>query len=165
MGTLLISKIREEYPARTSTSPQGMSQLESLQQVASLGLFPNHIQDTVHEFSSLGVAPLGPVITSSGLTKHEVVWSEQLTVRARPDTVRGPWLQVNQDGPWDILSTSCLVVVNINSLKLEIRLALIRPSGIDTVLVANDLPKLRTNLVTALSSLYVNDFPHCNYKI
>merc|ERR1719347_1697810 len=162
MGTLLISKIREEYPARTSTSPQGMSQLESLQQVASLGLLPNHIQDTVNEFSSLGVVPLGPVITSSGLTKHEVVWSEQLTVRARPDTVHGPWLQINQDGPWDILSTPCLVVVHINPLKLEIRLALIRPCRIDSMLVANDLPKLCPNLVTALTGLYVNNFPHCD---
>merc|ERR1719347_1719276 len=162
MGTLLISKIREEYPARTSTSPQGMSQLESLQQVASLGLLPNHIQDTVHEFSSLGVVPLGPVVTSSGLTKHEVVWSEQLTVRAGPDTVHSPWLQVNQDSPWDILSTPCLIVVNINSLQLEIRLSLIRPSGIDTVLVANDLPKLCPDLVSTLTGLYVNNFPHCD---
>merc|ERR1719347_1294710 len=142
MGTLLISKIREEYPDRISTSPQGMSQLESLQQIASFGLLPNHIQDTVHEFSSLGVVPLGPVVTSSGLAEHEVVWSEQLTVWAGPNTVHSPWLQINQDGPWDILSTPCLVVVDINSLKLEIRLSLIRPSGIDTMLVANDLPKL-----------------------
>ena len=52
------------------------------------------------EFSSrtFGVVSFGPVISSPGLSEHEVVRSEDLTKGARPHAVHGAGLQINQHG-------------------------------------------------------------------
>ena len=41
---------------------------------------------------------LSPVVTSSGLTEHEVVRPEDLPEGAGPDGVHGAGLQIDQDG-------------------------------------------------------------------
>ena len=50
------------------------------------------------EFSSrtFSVVSFGPVISSSGLSEHEVVGSEDLAEGARPHAVHGAGLQINQ---------------------------------------------------------------------
>ena len=50
------------------------------------------------EFSSrtFGVVSFGPVISSPGLSEHEVVRSEDLAEGARPHAVHGAGLQINQ---------------------------------------------------------------------
>jgi hypothetical protein len=44
-----------------------VGQLEALQAVTALSLFPNHIQDGVHQFSALCVVAFGPVVAGSRL--------------------------------------------------------------------------------------------------
>ena len=85
---------------------------------------------------------LGPVVAGSGLTKHEVVGSEDLTEGAGPDGVHGAGLQVHQDGPGDVLPTAGLVVVHIDPLQLEVGSAGVGAGGVDAVLVRDDLPEL-----------------------
>ena len=78
---------------------------------------------------------LGPVVTSSGLTKHKVVRSEDLAIWTRPDTVHGARLQVHQDSPGYILATTGLVVVDIDSLQLQVRLTSVGTSGVNTMFI------------------------------
>ena len=47
---------------------------------------------------TLSVVTLGPVVTSSRLTEHEVVGPEDLSEGSGPHGVHGARLQVNQDG-------------------------------------------------------------------
>ena len=91
---------------------------------------------------TLCVVTLGPVVAGPGLSKHEVVWSEDLAVGAGPHAVHGPWLQVHQHGPGHVLAAAGLVVVDIDPLQLEVRGASIGAGGIDTVLIRDDLPEL-----------------------
>ena len=53
---------------RAGTASKGVGQLESLQAVAALGLLANTIQDRVHQFCSLRVVTLSPVVARSTLT-------------------------------------------------------------------------------------------------
>ena len=53
----------------------------------------------MHTFS---VVSLGPVVASTTLAKDEVVGSEDLTKRSRPDTVHGARLKVHKNGPGHI---------------------------------------------------------------
>ena len=46
-----------------------------------------------------------------------------------------------------------LVEVHVDALQLQVAVALVGSSGVHAVLVADDFPELRTNLVTALPSL------------
>jgi len=103
---------------------------------------------------------LGPVISCSALSKDKVVRSEDGSIRTRSDTVHGSGLKVHQDGPGDILSAACLIVVHIDSLKLEVGSSCIASSWVNAVLIRDDLPELGTDLVTALARLKVDNLTH-----
>ena len=99
---------------------------------------------------------LGPVVASSRLSKHEVVRSEDLSKWSRPHTVHGAGLQVHQHSSGHVLATGSLVIVDIDSLQLELGGASIGASWVNAMLIGDDLPELGTNLVATLSSLKVN---------
>ena len=53
-----------------------------------------------------------------------------------------------------------LVVVDVDALELEVRVAVVRARGVDAVLVGDDLPELGADLVAALAALDVDDLAH-----
>ena len=120
---------------RTSTTTEGVDELEALKAVAGLSLLTDGVENGVDELSALSVVALGPVVTGTGLTEHEVVRAEELTEGTGTDGVHGTRLKVNQDGTGDITATSSLVVVNVDALDLELRVTAILTAGVNTVLV------------------------------
>ena len=137
-----------------------MGDLEALEAIAALSLLSDNIENGVNELSSLSVVTLGPVVTSTSLSEDEVIRSEELTERSSSDGVHGTGLEIHEDGSGDVSSTSGFVVVNVDSLQLEVRISVIGTGGVNSVFVRDDFPELSTDLVTALSSLDVNDFSH-----
>ena len=137
-----------------------MGNLETLEAVATFGLLSDNVENGVDELSSLGVTSLGPVVSGSGLSEDEVVGSEELTERSSSDGVHGTGLEIHKDGSGNVSSSGGLVVVDVDSLELEIRVTVVGTGGVNSVLVGDDLPEFGTDLVTALSSLDVNDFSH-----
>lgn len=85
---------------------------------------------------------LGPVVTGTRLTEHEVIWSEDLAEGAGPHGVHGTRFQVHQDCSWYVLSAGGLIVVNVDALQLEIGISMVGTSGIDTMLIGDDFPEL-----------------------
>jgi len=134
--------------------------LESLEAVATFSFLSDDVEDGVDEFSTFGVVTLGPVVTGTGLTENEVVWSEELAERTSSDGVHGTWLKIHKDGSWDVSATSSFVEVDVDSLELEIGVTVVGTGWVNTVLVGDDFPELGTDLVTALTTLNVNDFSH-----
>ena len=49
-----------------------------------------------------------------------------------------------------------LVVVHVDALQLQVGVAVVGAGGVDAVLIGDDLPELRADLVAALSSLNSN---------
>ena len=137
-----------------------MGDLETLKAIATFSFLSYDIKDGVDELSTLGVVTLGPVVTSTGLSENEVVWSEELSEWSSSDGVHGTWLKIHQDGSWDVSSSGSFVIVNVDSLKLKIRVSVVGTSWVNSVFVRDDFPEFGSNLVTALTSLYVNDFSH-----
>jgi hypothetical protein len=135
--------------------------LETLEAIATFSFFSNDVENGVNELSTLSVVTLGPVVTSTSLTEDEVVGSEELTERSSTDRVHGSWLKIHEDSTGDISTTSGFIVINVNSLKLEIRVSVISTSGVNTMFVRDYLPELGTDLVTALTTLNVHDLTHC----
>ena len=86
---------------------------------------------------------LGPVVAGSRLSEHKVVGSEDLAIGPGPHAVHGAGLQVHKDGPGHVLAAAGLVVVDIDPLKLEVRGASIRASGVNSMLIRDDLPELQ----------------------
>jgi hypothetical protein len=164
---VLFSDLGDEEGSHTGsgTTTEGVGDLETLEAIASFGLLSDNIKDGVDELGTLGVVTLGPVVTGTGLSEDEVVWSEELTERSSSDGVHGSWLEIHEDGSWDVSSSGGLVVVDVDSLELEIGVTVVGTGRVNTVLVGDDLPEFGTDLVTALSSLDVNDFSHLKSKV
>jgi hypothetical protein len=141
-----------------------VGKLETLKTVTRLGLLSNYIKDGVDQLSTFSVVTLGPIVTSSGLTEDKVIRSKKLTEWTGTYRVHGTWLKIHQYSSWNITTTSGFVKVDVDSFQLEIGITVVGTGRINTVLVGNDFPELGTNLVTALTSLNVNDFSHFAMK-
>jgi hypothetical protein len=92
----------------TGTTTQGVSDLETLEAVASLGLTTDDIDDLVDKLGTLGVVALGPVVTGTGLTEDEVVGTEELAKGTGTDSVHGTGLEIDQNGTGNVLVTGGL---------------------------------------------------------
>jgi len=151
---------KEGSHSGTGSSSEGVGDLESLEAVASFGFFSDNVEDGVDEFSSFGVVSFGPVVSGSGLSEDEVIGSEELSERSGSNGVHGTGFEVHEDGSGDISSSSGFVEVDVDSFELKIRVSVIGTGGVDSVFVRDDFPEFGSDLVTALSSLNVNDFSH-----
>ena len=112
-----------------------MGDLEALEAVASLSLLSGDVEDGVNEFSTLSVVTLGPVVSGSGLTEDEVIRSEELTEGSSSNGVHGSWLKIHEDGSGDVPSSGGFIVVDVDSLQLEVRITVVGTGGVDSVLV------------------------------
>ena len=159
---VLFSDLGDEEGAHAGagTTTEGVGDLEALEAVTALSLLTDDVEDGVDELSTFGVMTLGPVVTGTGLSEDEVVGSEELTERSSTDGVHGAWLKIHEDGTGDVSATGGLVVVDVDSLELEIGVTVIATGWVNTVLIGDDFPELGTDLVTALAALNMNDFSH-----
>ena len=159
---VFFSDLGDEESSHTgsSTTSEGVGNLETLKAIATFSFLSDDIKDGVDKLGTLGVVTLGPVVTGTSLSEDEVVWSEELSEWSSSDGVHGTWLKIHEDGSWDVSATSGFVVVNVDSLELEIGVTVVGTSWVNSVLVRDDLPEFGTDLVTALSSLDMNDFSH-----
>jgi len=138
--------------------------LETLEAITTFSFLSDDIEDGVDEFSTFSVMTLSPVVTGSGLTEDEVIGSEELTEGTSSDGIHGTGFEIHEDGSGDVSSTSSFVEVNVDSFKLEVRITVVGTSGVNTVFIGDDFPELSTDLVTALTTLDMNDFSHCLLK-
>ena len=159
---VLFSDLGDEEGAHAGagTTTEGVGDLEALEAVTALSLLTDDVEDGVDELSTFGVVTLGPVVTGTGLSEDEVVGSEELTERSSTDGVHGAWLEIHKDSAGDVSATGGLVVVDVDSLELEIGVTVVATGWVNTVLVGDDFPELGTDLVTALAALNMNDFSH-----
>ena len=132
--------------------------------VAILSFFTNNIEDRVDKLSAFGIVAFGPVITSTGLSKDEVIRPEDLAIRPTPQAIHGSWLEVHEYSSRNVSPTASFVEVHIDALELALRVfcAAVGACGIDAMLAADKLPELGADLVAALAGLDVQDLTHCS---
>ena len=135
---------------------------ETLQAVTIFGFFTHDVENGIDQLSTLSVMSFSPVITGTRLTKDEVVGPEDLAVRAGSDAVHGAGLEIHEDSPRNITATGSLVEIDIDAFQLKIIGAIspVTAGWINPVFVADYFPEFGTNLIPALTSLNVQDFPH-----
>jgi hypothetical protein len=100
-----FANLRDEESSHTSTgtSTEGVGDLETLEAVAAFGLTTHDIKNLVDKFGTLGVMTLSPVVAGTGLTKDEVVRTEELSEGTSTDGVHGTWLEIDEDSARDEL--------------------------------------------------------------
>ena len=130
-------------PEKSYYQEHGRVKYIHLKTIARLSFLSDNIENGVDELSSFCVVALSPVVSSTRLTEDEIVRSEDLTEWARSDRVHGAGLKIDEDGSWNIFTTSSLIVVDVDALKLEIGVALVASGGVDAVLVGDHFPELK----------------------
>jgi hypothetical protein len=114
-----------------------------LKAVTPFSFFPDNIKYRVNQFSSFRVVTLGPVVSCTGLTEDKVVWPEDLTIGTGTNRVHSARLQINKNCPGNIFPTTGLIVVYINPLQLQFRLALVYTIGLDSMFIRDNFPELK----------------------
>mmetsp|Transcript_22833 Transcript_22833/g.34274 ORF Transcript_22833/g.34274 Transcript_22833/m.34274 type:complete len:314 (-) Transcript_22833:77-1018(-) len=161
IGVFLSNLGHEEGThTRPRSSTHGVRNLKSLQHIARFSLFADNVHNAVHQFSSLSIVTLGPVVTSTRLSKDKVIRAEDLAHVTSANGVHCSWLQIRQNRSGDVASVHTLVEVHVDSFELEVKVAAIGTIALDAVLLGHNLPEFCTDLVTALSCLQMNDFSH-----
>ena len=132
----------------------------TLQAIAVLRLLPHDIKNGIDQLRAFSVMSLCPVVAGATLSEDEVVGPKDLAVGPRSEAVHGPGLEIHEDGPRNEAPATCLVVVDIDSLELEVGVTLVAAGSVDAVLGADHLPELGPDLVAALAALDVEDLAH-----
>merc|ERR1712113_157741 len=134
---VLFSDLGDEEGShtRSSSTTEGVGDLEALKAVATFSLLSDDIKDGVDELSTCGVVTLSPVVSGSGLSEDEVVWSEELSEWSGSDGIHGAWFKIHEDGSWDVTASSGFVVVDVDSLKLEVGVSVVGTSWVNSVLI------------------------------
>ena len=91
----------------------------------ALGLADEAVVGVAAELGTFGVMSFGPVVTGTGLSEDEVVWTEKLSEWSGTDRVHSAWLQVHKDSAWNISTASCLIVIDVDSFELQVRISMI----------------------------------------
>ena len=119
---VLLTDLGDQEGSHTGagTTTERVGDLEALEAVAALSLLANNIEDGVNELSTLSVVTLGPVVTSTSLTEDEVVGSEELTEGTSSNRVHCSGFEIHKDSSWNISTTSCFIIVDIDSFELKI---------------------------------------------
>ena len=112
-----------------------MGDLETLEAIATFGFLTDNIEDGVNELSTFGVMSLGPVVTGTGLSEDKVVGAEKLSERSSTDGVHGTGLEIHEDGAGDVTATGSLVVVDVDALKLEVGVSVVRAGRVNSMLI------------------------------
>jgi hypothetical protein len=149
----------------SSSSSEGVGDLESLEAITSFGFFSADIKDGVNEFSSFSVMSFGPIVTSSSLSENEVIGSEELSERSGSNGVHGTGFKIHKDGSGNVSSSSGFIEVDVDSFQLEVGVSVVSSGGVNSMFVRDDFPEFGSDLISALSSLYVNDLSHFVFDI
>jgi hypothetical protein len=106
----LLADLRDEEGTHTSASAtaERVGDLEALKAVAALSLTTDDIENLVHKFCTLSVVTFRPIVASTGLAKHEVVWTEELAERPSTDGIHGARFEIDEDSARDELVSRSL---------------------------------------------------------
>merc|ERR1719401_58060 len=163
---ILLSDLRDQEcaHARACATTQRMAHLEPLEAIATLRLLAYHIEHTVNQLSSLGVVSFRPIVAGTSLSEDKIVGPEELAKRASAHAVHCSGFQIHQNCSGNIPTTSRLIVVDVNTLQLQVGVTVICSSWVNAVLIGDDLPELRPDLVAALSALHMHELAHCCFS-
>jgi hypothetical protein len=78
------------------------------------------------------------------LAKHKVVGAEKTSKRARSDGVHGSRFEIDQDRARNVLVGTYFIIVDGNTLQLQVEVAFVDTIRANTMLVGDNFPELGT---------------------
>jgi len=145
----------ERSETRSGTSTDGVEDKESLESSALIGELSDSVKAEVDNFLSDGVVTTGEVVGGIFLSGDELLWVEKLSVGSGSDLIDNGWLEIKEDGSWDVLASTSLGEEGVEGIVTTTD-GLVRwhlTVWLDSVLKAEELPAGVTDLDTGLSDV------------
>jgi len=92
----------------TGSSTDGVEDEESLETCALIGELSDSVKAEINDFLTNGVMSSGEVVGGIFLSGDELLWVEQLSVGSGSDLIDDGWLEIEEDGSWDVLASTSL---------------------------------------------------------
>ena len=155
--TVINGKSLEEKGSESGTgsSTDGVEDEETLKTSALIGKFSDSIEAEIDDFFTNGVMSSGEVVSSIFFTGDKLFWMEQLSVGSGSDFIDNGWLEIEEDGSWDVFTSTSLGEEGVEGIvtttdrfirwHLTVRL--------DSVLEAEKFPAGVTDLDTGLTDV------------
>jgi hypothetical protein len=139
----------------TGSSSNGVEDEESLESSTLIGELSDSIEAEIDDFFTNGVMSSGEVVGGVFFTGDELFWMEQLSVGSGSDLIDDGWLEIEEDGSWDMLSSTGLGEEGVEGIitTTDRFVGWHLTIWLDSVLKAEELPAGVTDLDTALSDV------------
>ena len=153
---------KEGSESGTSSSTDSVEDEESLETSALIRKLSDSIKAEIDDFLTNGVMSSGEVVGGVLLTGDELLWMEQLSVGSGSDFIDNGWLEIEEDGSWDMLTSTSLGEEGVEGIvtTTDRFIGWHLTIWLDSVLEAEELPAGVTNLDTGLTDVDGNDFSH-----
>ena len=92
----------------TGSSTDGVEDEETLETCALIGELSDSVEAEINDFLTNGVMSSGEVVGGIFLSGDELLWVEQLSVGSGSDLIDDGWLEIEEDGSWDVLASTSL---------------------------------------------------------
>jgi len=145
----------ERSETRSGTSTDGVEDKESLETSALISELSDSVEAEINDFLTDGVVTTGEVVGGILFTRDKLLWVEELSVGSGSDLIDDSWLEIKEDGSWDVLASTGLREEGVESI-ITTSNGLVRwhlTVWLDSVLEAEKLPACVTDLDTGLTNV------------
>jgi len=127
-----------------------------------IGKLSYSIEAKIDDFLTNGVVTSGEVVGSIFFTGDELLWVEQLSVGTGSNFINNGWLEIKENGSWDMLTSTSLGEEGVEGIitTTDGFVGWHLTIWLDSVLEAVELPTGVTELDTALADVDRNNFSH-----
>ena len=146
----------------TGTTTDSLEDKETLETSALIGELSDSIEAEIDDLFTDGIMSSGEVVGSIFFTGDELLWVEELSVGTGSNLIDNGWLEIEEDGSWDVLTSTGLGEEGVESVVTTTDgfVGWHLTVWLDTVLEAEELPAGVTDLDTSLTDVDGNDFSH-----
>ena len=140
---------------RSGTSTDGVEKQETLESRALVSKLSDSVQAEIDNLLTDGVMTTGEIVGGILLTGDKLLWMEELSVGSGSDLIDDSWLEIKEDGSWDVLASTGLREEGVESI-ITTSNGLVRwhlTVWLDSVLEAEKLPACVTDLDTGLTNV------------
>jgi len=139
----------------SGTSTDSVEDEESLESSTLVSELSDSVEAEIDDLLSDGVVTSGEVVSGIFLSGDKLLWMEELSVGTGSDLIDDSWLEIEEDGSWDVLASTSLReegvegIVSTSDGLIGWHLTV----WLDSVLEAEELPAGVTDLDTGLSNV------------
>jgi hypothetical protein len=146
---------KEGSETGTGSSSDSVEDEETLETSALIGELSDSIEAEIDDFLTNGVMSSGEVVGSVFFTGDELLWMEELSVGSGSDLIDNGWLEIEEDGSWNVLTSTSLGEEGVESIVTTTDgfIGWHLTVWLDSVLEAEELPACVTDLDTGLTDV------------